>query len=106
MLCPNISRIDQHGTVKVADFGLTQHVYDRNYFRHDKSKEGSEEKVPIRWMAPESIENGIYNEKTDVVCTRIIIMCQSSFLEYILQTALNFNIVLAVFYKGLAVISL
>ena len=49
--------------IKVADFGLTEDMYNRNYFRRDKSKEGSEEKVPIRWMAPESIENGIYNEK-------------------------------------------
>ena len=67
ILCPNISRIDQHGMIKVADFGLTQDIYDRNYFYHDKSEEGSEEKVPIRWMAPESIENDFYNEKTDVV---------------------------------------
>ena len=53
--------------IKVVDFGLTEDMYVRNYFRHDKSEEGSEEKVPIRWMAPESIENDIYNEKTDVV---------------------------------------
>ena len=53
--------------IKVADFGLTEDMYVRNYFRRDKSGEGSEEKVPIRWMAPESIENNIYNEKTDVV---------------------------------------
>ena len=53
--------------IKVADFGLTEDMYDRNYYRHDKSGEGNNEKVPIRWMAPESIENGIYNERTDVV---------------------------------------
>ena len=53
--------------INVADFGLTEDMYVRNYFRHAKSGEGSEEKVPIRWMAPEGIENGIYNEKTDVV---------------------------------------
>ena len=53
--------------IKVADFGLTEDMYVRNYFRRDKSEEGSEEKVPIRWMAPESIENYIYNERTDVV---------------------------------------
>ena len=52
--------------IKVADFGLTEDMYDRNYFRHNKSEEGSE-KVPIRWMAPESIENNIYTERTDVV---------------------------------------
>ena len=53
--------------IKVADFGLTEDMYDRNYYRHDKSGEGKNEKVPIRWMAPESIENDIYNERTDVV---------------------------------------
>ena len=52
--------------IKVADFGLTEDMYVRNYFGRDKSEEGSAEKVPIRWMAPESIENNIYNEKTDV----------------------------------------
>ena len=53
--------------IKVADFGLTEDMYGTNYFRRRKSVMGSEEKVPVRWMAPESIENGIYNESTDVV---------------------------------------
>ena len=53
--------------IKVADFGLTEDMYCRNYFRPNKSEEQSEEKVPIRWMAPESIENDVYNERTDVV---------------------------------------
>ena len=50
--------------IKIADFGLTEDMYGTNYFRRVK---GEEEKVPIRWMAPESIENNIYNEATDVV---------------------------------------
>ena len=29
----------------------------------------SEEKVPIKWMAPESIEDDVYTEATDVVST-------------------------------------
>ena len=53
--------------IKVADFGLMEDMYDRNYYRHGKNGEGNSEKVPIRWMAPESIENNIYNERTDVV---------------------------------------
>ena len=53
--------------IKVADFGLTENMYARNYYRHDKTEVGNSEKVPIRWMAPESIENDIYNERTDVV---------------------------------------
>ena len=52
--------------IKVADFGLTEDMYGTNYFRRDREGE-KEEKVPIRWMAPESIENDIYNEATDMV---------------------------------------
>ena len=63
----NICRIDGNGVIKVADFGLTEDMYGTNYFRRRKSVVGSEEKVPIRWMAPESIENDIYDESTDVV---------------------------------------
>ena len=51
----------------MADFGLTEVIYSTNYFRRRKSVSGSEEKVPIRWMAPESIENCIYSEASDMV---------------------------------------
>ena len=50
----------------MADFGLTEETYGTNYYRRDTEAK-SDEKVPIRWMAPESIENDIYNESTDVV---------------------------------------
>ena len=59
-------RISNSGVIKVADFGLTEDMYSTNYFRRRRSVV-SEEKVPIRWMAPESIENDIYTEATDVV---------------------------------------
>ena len=50
----------------MADFGQTEDIYNVNYFRQKKSV-ADKEKVPIRWMAPESIENCIYTEATDVV---------------------------------------
>ena len=56
----------------MADFGLTEDMYGTNYFRRTTSEVGSEEKVPIRWMAPESIENNIYDEATDVVSNGIV----------------------------------
>ena len=52
--------------IKVGDFGLTEDMYDSDYYRRGES-EASNERVPIRWMAPESIEEDVYNEKTDVV---------------------------------------
>ena len=64
-----VHRIDRNGVINVADFGLTEDMYGTNYFRRRKSETGSEEKVPIKWMAPESIENDVYTEATDVVST-------------------------------------
>lgn len=46
----------------MADFGLTKDVYDRNYYRAIKN-----EKVPARWMPLESLVNGVWSEKSDVV---------------------------------------
>ena len=54
-----------NGVIKVADFGLAEDIYTRNYYCHNRSEGG--ERVPIRWMAPESIDTNIYNETTDVV---------------------------------------
>ena len=65
--CDFYCRIDHHGVIKVADFGMSEDMYARNYFHCNKSEGESGEKVPIRWMAIESIEKDIYNERTDVV---------------------------------------
>ena len=62
---------DRNGLIKVADYGLTEDMYGNNYFRQGKSETGSDEKVPMKWMAPESIENDVYTEATDVVSTDI-----------------------------------
>ena len=50
--------------IKVADFGLSEDVYARNYFRQGK---GPSVKLPVKWMAPESLQDGIFSDKTDVV---------------------------------------
>ena len=56
--------------IKVADFGLSEDIYARNYFRQGKQGEDGEAsvKLPIRWMAVESLNDGVFSEKTDVVC--------------------------------------
>ena len=65
-----VCRIDMNFVIKVADFGLSVDVYSRNYFREKRDAEEEGEtpaKFPIRWMALESLNDGIFNEKTDVV---------------------------------------
>lgn len=48
----------------MADFGLTEDMYMANYFKQDDS---TAVKLPIKWLALESIHDGIFSEKTDVV---------------------------------------
>ena len=62
----NPDRIDSDGVIKVADFALAEDIYSSGYFRQDKS-EGSV-KLPFKWMALESLQEGVFSEKSDVVC--------------------------------------
>ena len=52
--------------IKVADFGLAESITStKDYFRLSQSEAT---KLPVKWMAPESLNYGIFSEKTDVVC--------------------------------------
>ena len=53
--------------IKVSDFGLTEDVYARNYFR--QGREDGVLKLPVKWMSPESLNDGVFTEKSDVVWT-------------------------------------
>lgn len=58
------NRIDDKFLIKVGDFGLSEDVYCTNYFRQG---EDASVKLPFKWMALESLLDGIFSEKTDVV---------------------------------------
>ena len=47
--------------VKIGDFGLARDIYRNDYYR----KEG-EGLVPVRWMAPESLVDGVFTTQSDV----------------------------------------
>lgn len=49
--------INESKTLKISDFGLSR----VGPYINSKTK-----KLPLRWMAIESIENNFYNNKTDV----------------------------------------
>lgn len=55
--------MDVNFTVKVADFGLTRDVYSKEYYSSE-----NKQRLPVKWMAPESLEQGKYSAKSDVVC--------------------------------------
>ena len=60
----HVYRLDQNYVIKVADFGLSENTYTKDYIRQ---KQTAGVKLPIKWMAYESLTDGIFSEKTDVV---------------------------------------
>jgi len=56
-------RIDDKNQVKVADFGLSHQLFEREYY----SSKDHKAKLPIKWMALESLEDFVFTAKSDVV---------------------------------------
>ncbi|KAK6175675.1 hypothetical protein SNE40_014077 [Patella caerulea] len=54
--------LDQNFRAKVADFGLARDIYEKDYYSSDNKKT----KLPVKWMAMESLEKGTYSAKSDV----------------------------------------
>ena len=51
--------------IKVADFGLAESIdMTKDYFRQNQD---AIIKLPLKWLALESINDGVFSEKSDVV---------------------------------------
>ena len=82
MLCAPLFisvRIDARFLIKITDFGLSEDVFERNYFQQDSSS-GEAVKLPVKWMAPESLSDGHFSEKSDVVGTQLGSKSKTHFL--------------------------
>lgn len=55
--------LDESFTVKVADFGMARDVYDKEYYSIQDSKKA---KLPVKWMALESLQTQKFTTKSDV----------------------------------------
>lgn len=53
--------VDRHKTVKIGDFGMARDVYETDYYKKE-----SKGLLPVRWMAPESLADGVFTSDSDV----------------------------------------
>ena len=56
--------------IKVADFGLSVNVGAKEYYRLTKH---TDIKLPLMWMAPESLSDYMFSEMSDVVSQVLIL---------------------------------
>lgn len=64
LACRNclVSNVDpEDRLVKIGDFGLARDIYRNDYYR----KEG-EGLLPVRWMSPESLVDGVFTSQSDI----------------------------------------
>ena len=59
---PNLGRLNENMSVCVADFGLSKKIYNGDYYR-----QGRIAKMPVKWIAIESLADRVYTSKSDVV---------------------------------------
>ena len=52
----------ENNLVKVADFGLARSTMKENVYRGT----GQHNRLPMRWMSPEAINDGVFTVKSDV----------------------------------------
>lgn len=55
-------------TVKIGDFGMTRDIYETDYYR-----KGTKGLLPVRWMAPESLKDGIFSSSSDVFSYGVVL---------------------------------
>ena len=45
----------------LTDFGMTRDIYETDYYR-----KGGKGLLPVRWMSPESLKDGVFTTHSDV----------------------------------------
>ncbi|XP_055298116.1 proto-oncogene tyrosine-protein kinase ROS isoform X4 [Sitodiplosis mosellana] len=82
LACRNclVSSVDpENRVVKIGDFGLARDIYKNDYYRKD-----GEGLLPVRWMSPESLVDGVFTSQSDiwafgVLCWEIMTLGQQPY---------------------------
>ncbi|XP_018329960.1 insulin-like peptide receptor isoform X2 [Agrilus planipennis] len=82
-------------TVKIGDFGMTRDIYETDYYRKE-----SRGLLPVRWMAPESLADGIFTSDSDVWSYGVVLWEMATLAEQPYQGLANEQVLQFVIAKG------
>ncbi|KAJ3631669.1 hypothetical protein MTP99_012785 [Tenebrio molitor] len=82
-------------TVKIGDFGMARDVYETDYYK--KETVGL---LPVRWMAPESLADGVFTSDSDVWSYGVVLWEMATLAEQPYQGLANEEVFHFVKTKG------
>ncbi|XP_068612827.1 insulin-like growth factor 1 receptor [Brachionichthys hirsutus] len=83
-------------TVKIGDFGMTRDIYETDYYR-----KGGKGLLPVRWMSPESLKDGVFTTNSDVWSFGVVLWEIASLAEQPYQGLSNEQVLRFVMEGGL-----
>ena len=73
-------------TVKIGDFGMTRDIYETDYYR-----KGGKGLLPVRWMAPESLRDGVFTTQCDVWSFGVVLWEMATLASQPYQVNIHFR---------------
>ncbi|XP_034445106.1 insulin-like growth factor 1a receptor [Hippoglossus hippoglossus] len=83
-------------TVKIGDFGMTRDIYETDYYR-----KGGKGLLPVRWMSPESLKDGVFTTMSDVWSFGVVLWEIATLAEQPYQGLTNEQVLRFVMEGGL-----
>lgn len=83
-------------TIKIGDFGMTRDIYETDYYRN-----GSKGLLPIRWMSPESLADGVFTSQSDVWSFGVVLWEMATLAEQPYQGLANEQVLQFVLVGGI-----
>uniref|UniRef100_A0A667ZFB8 Tyrosine-protein kinase receptor n=1 Tax=Myripristis murdjan TaxID=586833 RepID=A0A667ZFB8_9TELE len=83
-------------TVKIGDFGMTRDIYETDYYR-----KGGKGLLPVRWMSPESLKDGVFTTNSDVWSFGVVLWEVATLAEQPYQGLSNEQVLRFVMEGGL-----
>jgi len=81
---------------KIGDFGMARDIYETDYY-----KIGKKGLLPIRWMAPENLSDGVFTSDSDVWSFGVVLFEILTLAEIPYQGLSNEEVLHHVLHKGL-----